>query len=143
MSSSNAGWPPPISLLRSALAESPVDYPGLWLHTQDRPFFARVGALCVPRGTSHRVEFVWGGERNEPDKPEQRNQTKTPNHPKHKQKTNNHRNNQIRLMSALVLKEQKVQQTQDRPRVLPEGPDQHWRDRCMWTATCGRTGTPP
>ena len=21
-------------------------------------FFARVGALCVPRGTSHRVEFV-------------------------------------------------------------------------------------
>ena len=23
-------------------------------------FFARVGALCVLRGTSHRVEFVWG-----------------------------------------------------------------------------------
>ena len=29
---------------------------------------------------------------------------KPPNHPKHKQKTNNHRNKQIRLMSALVLK---------------------------------------
>ena len=30
---------------------------------KDKPsefFFARVGALCAPRGTSHRVEFVWG-----------------------------------------------------------------------------------
>ena len=27
---------------------------------EDLLFFARVGALCVPRGTSHRDEFVWG-----------------------------------------------------------------------------------
>ena len=34
----------------------------LILHQQQRAnyFFARVGALCVPRGTSHRVEFVRG-----------------------------------------------------------------------------------
>ena len=35
--------------------------------------------------------------------------TKPPNHPKHEQKTNNHRNKQIRLMSALILKSKKVQ----------------------------------
>ena len=49
--------------------------------TQCLPFFLHVGALlsvCVPRGTSHRVEFVLGSVRNEPDKHEQRNQTKNP-----------------------------------------------------------------
>ena len=39
-------------------------------------FFFLHGALCVPRGTSHRDEFKWGGTRNELDKHDQQNQTK-------------------------------------------------------------------
>ena len=34
--------------------------PDLGLAVAQPHFFARVRALCVPRGTSHRVEFRWG-----------------------------------------------------------------------------------
>ena len=60
------------------------------------------GAMCAERHKSpSRIRM--GSVRNEPDKHEQRNQTKTQNHPKHKQKPTN-TENQIRLMSVLIKK---------------------------------------
>ena len=71
-------------------------------------FFARVWALCVPRGTSHRVEFRWGVR-------EMSLTIKTGNNkPKHQHKKNTNQNNQQARTKGQAqvrtsLNEQKVQ----------------------------------
>ena len=62
-------------------------------HSWEPFFFARVGALCVPRGTSHRDEFVNTTSRTKPN-------PKT----KHQPNKNNqqHRTKRVRLKSVRV-----------------------------------------